>query len=182
MSRGPATELTKAAAALEEELLHFERLAEESVGVPLDSQKNLDRARRLLDKLADGETRLNTSAGALAQLLGEIRDRQQVSADRVTAWARGLQTRIDGWNAMQQKFAGLATSASELQETLQRVAADPSALGEVQGLVEALARQAGELAAEAAQERYRDHQRDAEARRDQLQASANKLGGLRGRL
>ncbi|MBA2321663.1 MAG: hypothetical protein H0V89_10955 [Deltaproteobacteria bacterium] len=176
------TDLQKRATELEEELGQFERLGEEALGIALDSQKNLDRSRRLLDKLADAETRLNQAAGALALLLGGIRDRQQRSADEITAWARALQERIDGWNAMQQNFLGLATSATDLQEALQRAAGDPAAVAEIQGLVEALAEQAGKLAGEAGAAGYRDLQRDAEARRDQLQSSARKLAELRSRL
>jgi len=183
MSRNTRTsDLLKRASELEEELEQFERLGVEAQDVSLDGQKNLDRARRVLDKLAEAETRLNAAAGGLAVLLGEVRDRQQTSADAITAWARELQTRIDGWNAMQGKFLGLASSATEIQEALQRAAGDPAAVADIQTLVEELAGRSGELAGEAREAGYRDLQRDAEARRDQLLSSARKLGELRMRL
>jgi hypothetical protein len=182
MSRPRSSDLVKRATELESELDAFERLGDEAKDIALDSQKNLDRARRVLDRLAQAETRLNEAAGALALLLGGLRDRQQRSADEITTWARGLQARIDGWNAVQQKFLALAESASGLQTALQQGAHDPDAVGEVQARIEVLATQSDALAAEAKEAGYRDLQRDAEARRDQLVSSARKLGELRARL
>lgn len=177
-----ASELAKKAGALEDELAVFERIGREAWTTPLDSQKNLERARRLLDKLAEAETVLNGKAGDLARLLGALRDRQQDAADRITGWARELQEKIESYNTVQARFAELGSSATGLQEALQKASGDPEALAEVTTELHALAKRSGDLADEAKLAGFKDLQRDAEARRSQLESSARKLEELRARL
>lgn len=177
-----ASDLARKASALEDELVVFERVGREAWMTPLDSQKNLERARRLLDKLADAETVLNGKAGDLARLLGALRDRQQESADRISGWARELQEKIESFNAVQARFAQLGSSASGLQEALQKASGDPAALEDVTAQLHALAERSGDLADEAKLAGFKDLQRDAEARRSQLTSSARKLDELRARL
>lgn len=177
----PQSELAKKASALEEELTAFERVGRDAWTTALDSQKNLERARRMLDRLADAETALNGKAADLANALGKLRDRQQTSADRITAWARELQERITEYNDVQGRFVALGTSLSGIQEALKAAGADPEGLAAVQRQIEELAQRAGDLADEAKRAGFKDLQRDAEAQRSQLASSARRLEELRAR-
>jgi chromosome segregation ATPase len=178
---GRTTDLTKKAAALEDELDRFEKLVHEATRSSLDGQKDLERARRRLDGLAEAETRLNGKAGELAQLLGAMRGRQEASAGAIVEWAGAVQARIGQFIALRDRFATLATSASELQEALQAATGDPTQIGAVQRQVEELAATAAGLGEEARTAGFRDLQVEAESRRDQLLVSARKLADVRAR-
>jgi DNA repair exonuclease SbcCD ATPase subunit len=182
MARSTVSGLQRRSTALETELDRFERLGREAVDGALDSQKSLERARRLLDRLAEAETSLNTCAGELAQELGAIRDRQQTASDAVTGWARGLQARIDAFTTLQQRFGVLGTAAASIQDALQRAVGDPAAIAEVRRQVDDAATQAAALAGDARAAGFRDLERDAEARESQLRTSSRKLGEIVTRL
>ncbi|CAM3737901.1 hypothetical protein G4177_01240 [Corallococcus sp. ZKHCc1 1396] len=186
------SELVSAAQALDAELLRFESLAGQLEEAPLNSEKHLERASRMLKDLADLDDALRLRVGALVQAITGVRTRQQTQADAVNARAQELQRRTEVFKDLLTRYGGLGQSAADLNGRMQQFAAlrqqesrTPeedaqltSVFGALQERMAEVADEAATLAGAAEAEHFSDIARQADSLRQQLLSARNKLGLL----
>jgi septal ring factor EnvC (AmiA/AmiB activator) len=118
-----ASPLTTAAAAFDDALATYARLAELFVKTPLASIKQLERANATLDELAACEGTLQAAAQVLLAALGEARGRQERLAGEVVARAPELERRNRELRAVMDDMAALAADVGALNAVI----AEPNA-------------------------------------------------------
>lgn len=191
--KSPTSELVAAAEALEAQLNRFESLADQFRNAPLNSEKSLERASKLLRDVAEQDQQLNASVSALVAAVTAARDRQQTQAESVNARAQELQQRAETFKTLLERYGALGQSAAELNQRMQEFAAQRSksqATGEQNaeliGILDALDERMGQVADEAqavtglAEEQdFTDIGRQADSLRQQLLSARNKLSLLR---
>ncbi len=186
------SELVAAAEALDSQLTRFESLADQFRKAPLDSEKSLERASKLLRDVAEQDQVLNASVSALVAAVTAARDRQQANAESVNAHAQELQQRAETFKSLLERFGALGQSAAELNQRMQEFAAQRAKAqsseqnAEIISTLDALNERMGQVAEEAqsvtqlAEEQdFTDIGRQAESLRQQLLSARNKLGLLR---
>ncbi|WP_224244940.1 hypothetical protein [Hyalangium gracile] len=190
--KSPSSELVAAAESLESQLTRFESLADQLRKAPLNSEKSLERASKLLRDVAEQDQVLNASVSALVAAVTAARDRQQQQAEAVNARAQELQHRAETFKALLERYGALGQSAAELNQRMQEFAAQrakaqtPEQNTELIGTLDALNDRMVEVAQEAqavtklAEEQdFTDVGRQADSLRQQLLSARNKLGLLR---
>jgi uncharacterized protein YoxC len=191
--KSPSSELVAAAEALDDQLSRFESLAEQFRKAPLTSEKNLERASKLLQDVAAQDQQLNASVSALVAAVTATRDRQQVQAESVNARAQELQQRAETFKTLLERYGALGQSAAELNQRMQDFAAQRAKSQtageqspELLGTLDALNDRMGQVAEEAqavtrlAEEQdFTDIGRQADSLRQQLLSARNKLQLLR---
>lgn len=190
--KAPSSELTTAAEALETQLLRFEALAEQLRKAPLNSEKSLERASKLLRDVAEQDRVLNESVSALVNAVSAARDRQHAQAEAVNARAQELQQRAETFKSVLERYGALGQSAAELNQRMQDFATrraeakTPEQTAEVTGSLDTLHERMGQVADEAqavtqlAEEQdFSDIGRQAESLRQQILSARNKLVLLR---
>ncbi|MBN1208888.1 MAG: hypothetical protein JXB05_28780 [Myxococcaceae bacterium] len=190
--KAPSSQLVAAAEALETQLARFESLAEQLRKAPLNSEKALERASKLLRDVAEMDQQLNASVGALVTAVTAARDRQHTQAEAVNARAQELQERADTFKTLLERYGALGTSAAELNQRMQEFAARRAQAqpgeqsAELTGSLDALAERMGQVAEEAeavtrlAEEKdFNDVGQQADSLRQQILSARNKLNLLR---
>jgi uncharacterized protein YoxC len=187
------SELVAAAEALEAQLTRFESLAEQFRKAPLNSEKSLERASKLLRDVAEQDQQLNASVSALVAAVTATRNRQQTQAESVNARAQELQQRAETFKTLLERYGALGQSAAELNQRMQEFAAQRTKSQETGGqnteligILDALNERMGQVADEAqavtglAEEQdFTDIGRQADSLRQQLLSARNKLNLLR---
>ena len=115
--KSPSSELVAAAEALDAQLTRFESLADQFRKAPLNSEKNLERASKLLKDVAEQDQHLNAAVSALVAAVTKTRDRQQTQAESVNARAQDLQQRAEAFKVLLERYGALGQSAAELNGT-----------------------------------------------------------------
>jgi uncharacterized protein YoxC len=191
--KSPTSELVAAAEALEAQLTRFESLSEQFRKAPLNSEKSLERASKLLRDVAEQDQQLNASVSALVSAVTATRDRQQKQAESVNERAQELQQRAETFKTLLERYGALGQSAAELNQRMQEFAAQRSKgqgtaeqNTELIGILDALNERMGQVADEAqavtglAEEQdFTDIGRQADSLRQQLLSARNKLSLLR---
>jgi cytochrome c556 len=190
--KSPPSELVAAAEALDSQLTRFESLAEQLRQAPLDSEKNLERASKLLQEVAEQDQVLNASVSALVAAVTVARDRQHLRAEAVNARAQELQQRAEAFKALLERYGALGQSAAGLNLRMQEFAAQrakaqmPEQNTELLSTLDALNEQMVKVAEEAQsvtkladEQDFTDVGRQADSLRQQLLSARNKLGLLR---
>jgi len=190
--KSPSSELVAAAESLDAQLTRFESLAEQFRKSPLNSEKNLERASKLLRDVAEQDQQLNASVSALVAAVTKTRDRQQVQAESVNARAQELQQRAEDFKVLLERYGALGQSAAELNQRMQEFATQrakaqtPEQNTEVLGILDALNERMGQVADEASavtklgeEQDFTDIGRQADSLRQQLLSARNKLQLLR---
>lgn len=183
--------LAAASAALEAELRRFEELSNAACKVPLDSQKNIERASRLTREAAESQERFGTHLRALVDAVASARDRQQANADALQVRVAEIQQRSGRYELLLQRFAGLGKRAAAIQEKVQQAAAmkrdeeAPGAFAEVVSVIEQVqvdmadvAEEAADLTRTAAGEGLLDLARQADSLRQQVLSVRNRINLL----
>src|SRR5262249_22329449 len=106
--------LARAALALDEEMMQFEKLTTALIGLSLDSERNLERAAETLKTIADSDERLGQLINQLVGVIAKTRDAQQAQAGQVQHRAEVLKDRTQKFAALQQDFQALGTYLSEM--------------------------------------------------------------------
>jgi chromosome segregation ATPase len=190
-AKGTDSELAIAAARLDAELRRFEELVTLLTRTAFDSKKGLERAARTLADAIESRDRVATEVGRLVSAVATARDRQQATADRLQARALELQERTAVIASLFERFGALGEDARAMNALLQQAS---SAYGAAEGerpTAEALARfddvharmgdvatKASELAESARQDGVVDIAQQADAIRQQVHATRNRLGLL----
>jgi DNA repair exonuclease SbcCD ATPase subunit len=190
----PPSELSGVAATLSEELDRFQDLAESLKKAPFNSQKNLERAAKLLRDVAESDQRLGEKIQALVGAISKVRDTQQQQAQAVTTRAQELQQRTEVFKELFHSYAQLGQDAAELNGISQQVAAKQSsgegggpeavrnALGELNTRLGDLVDRAQKLTDDAGSRDFEDIARHADSLRQQLLAARNKMNLLQKKL
>jgi chromosome segregation ATPase len=185
------SELATAAEALETELRRFEDFSEQFQKHPLNTEKNLERASRLLQEVAALDERLRTRVSDLVAAITKARDRQGKQAESIQQHALVLEQRVEVFKQLLTRYGALGQSAAELNAQVQQFAArrsearTPEQSAHLAVDLQALLERMGQLATEAqsvaeaanAQD-FSDVARQADGLRQQLQAARNKLSLL----
>jgi len=184
MKNGSSSPLIQAAEAFDEQLKRFEAAAETVKKAPLTSGKHLERAAEVLKEVATIDEKLGEQVRALVSVINDVRDRQQLQAQAVLERAQELQRRTTVFQDLQQKYAGLGRVAGELndalQTSLQSAGGQPvpemaSTLSQVSDRLGQAADEAQALAQEAEEKEFTDMVRHADALRQQVLSTRNRL-------
>ena len=190
--KSPSSELVAAAEALDSQLTRFESLADQLCKSPLNSEKSLERASKLLRDVAEQDQVLNASVSALVAAVTATRDRQQKHAEAVNALAQQLEKRAETFKALLERYGALGMSAAQLNQSMQEFAAQRSKaqtpeqnlelVGALDGLNDRMvqvAEEAQSVTKLADEQDFSDVGRQADSLRQQLMSARNKLGLLR---
>ncbi len=190
--KAPTSELTAAAEALDEQLRRFESLTEQFKKAPLNSEKSLEKASKLLRDVAEQDRVLNESVSALVAAVAGARDRQQKNAEAVNEHAQYLEKRAETFKTLLERYGALGQSAAELNQRMQDFAAkraEPQTAEksvEVVSSLDGLSDRMGQVADEAQEvvkladeQDFTDIGRQADSLRQQILSARNKLGLLR---
>ena len=185
-----ASPLSAAAVALDAELKRYFELSETARKVPLNSEKNLERAARAMTDAASSQDRISAHVAALVQAIGVAREAQQTSAEALAERAREMAGRATELGELLALFASLGDEAKQLNAMMQEAAGykkDPYASddAEVRGRLEAISARMDEVAARAQDlattadaKELPDIARQADSLRQQIQSARNKLNLL----
>jgi len=184
------SELTAAAAAVEDELQKFEALSERIRTAEMDSQKNLERFANSLRDVADADERLGQRVRILVTAIATARERQQKQAEMISNRAKELQARTQVFQGLIEQYAILGTKAAELNQAVQQ-AYQSRQTGTAEGEADATVKLSeinqgtGKLAEEAEKvvnaadaAGFSDISRQADSLRQQLLSARNKLNLL----
>src|SRR4051812_9802143 len=113
--------LREAAVALNAELEHFSQLTAALESLPLNSQKNLQRAATTLTSIADADVRLGELVKGLVTAISTVRESQQRQAVIVEQRAQAVLARTHIFEQLQQGYSKLGDVAAQLTATLKPV-------------------------------------------------------------
>lgn len=166
--------LVAAAIAFDAELAEYARLAELLLRTPLGGLKQLERANLTIEEISGTEGRLGATGRALAQAIGEARDRQQQLADQMVAHLPLVHQRNEALRTVVTELKQLGEAMRELNTA----ASSGAALHEVEERVTALATAAEALAVRARAEEFEEPASQAHAMHQQMLALAKKLHSI----
>jgi uncharacterized protein Yka (UPF0111/DUF47 family) len=180
--------LSAAAIALDAELKRYFELATTAQKVPLNSEKNLDKAARAMTEAAESQDRVADRVRALVEAITTAREAQQGTAQSLAARAQEMAGRAADLGELLKRFATLGEEAKELNHMMQKAAAykkDPyatagdqdarSQIAAVAARMEEVAGHAQALAETALSKDMTDIARQADAIRQQVHSARNKL-------
>ena len=176
--------LASAAAALEAELLAYEKFVAEVKRMSLNNEKSMHRAKDLLEQCAAGEQRMAERLQAFAAAMVDVQVRQQGCIGDAVAAAEKIQERIQKRAALLERFSALGERARSLNEpvaALEKKDGDANAqdllktFAEVAAGTEAVVAEAEALATDAQADDWQDIAREATTLRQQLLAARNKI-------
>lgn len=184
----PTPSLADAATALDTELRRFEELSLAAGKVPLNSQKNIERAATLTREANESRERFGEHLKSLVAAVSAARDRQQASADALQVRVDEIQSRTACYEGLLRRFAGLGMRASSLQErVLQAAAMQKNADGmvastgvagvleEVQERLAEIITEAADLTRAATDDDFSDLARQADSLRQQVLSVRNRV-------
>src|SRR6476661_10846128 len=102
-SKKSETPLAKAAAALENELLEYEKFVAEVKRMSLNNEKAMHRAKDLLEHCAAGEQRMAERLQAFASAMQGVQVRQQTCIAEAVGAAEKIQERIQKRSALLER-------------------------------------------------------------------------------
>ena len=189
MTKPVPSPLIESATSLHDELLRFEELCNNAEKAPLESEKSLERSAKLLREVAESDERLATHVRALVAAVSNVRDRQQLHADKVQIVARRLQERTEVFKELLQRYGALGQDAGKLNALVQEVAAERREGAEgnrelakkLESLIAEMTRvadQAQTVTDAAAEKSFDDIGRQSDSLRQQLLAARNKMSLL----
>jgi hypothetical protein len=185
----PDSELVDAAAALDGELRRFEELSLQIKKLPLNTEKNLERAAKSLEEIADSDERLGLQVKALVAAVAHVRERQQSHATIVQERALELQARTEVYQELLKHFGTLGQEAGSINAMVQDIAAQPRTSADERAAVMerlvtaqekmALVADGAKALTDAANAKdFQDLARSADNLRQSLLAARNKIGLL----
>jgi len=178
------TPLAKAAAALEAELLEYEKFVSEVKRMNLTTDKAMHRAKDLLEQCAAGEQRMAERLQAFASAMQDVQVRQQACITGAVAAATLIQERVQNRSALLERFSALGDRARALNEPVALLEAKEgeanaqdllTTLSAVAAATETVVAEAEALGADAAAADWQDIAREATTLRQQLLSARNKI-------
>jgi chromosome segregation ATPase len=172
------------ATELDDEVTTFETLTARVAKLDLGSHKEIMRAAELLGQAAESHKRFLDHLRALIESIDDVRSRQNLSAEALSAHATRLDERRLTYEALQQRFSSIGVDAHEVNALIQQsVGADSpedrdqklARLREARERLNGSVESARTLVADARRAELSDLERQADAMRQQLQALAKKI-------
>ncbi len=180
-----ASPLVVAAAALDDELRHYDALAKEASASPVNSGKALERAKQLVEESASRSEAIQERLRALVAQIEEARLRQVDSLKMLLEAARLVQARTKQYDALLGRFKALGEGAHSVNALASEVSLKRSAgaseaeilegIGQIQVHMASVVAEAEAISALAASQDWPDVARQADAVRQQVLAAKNKL-------
>lgn len=183
-SKKTETPLAASAAALEAELLEYEKFVAEVKRMTLNSEKAMHRAKDLLEQCAAGEQRMAERLQAFAAAMQGVQARQQTCITAAVAAASLIQERVEKRSALLERFSALGDRARSLNDPVALLEAKEgeanaqdllTTLGEVASRTESVVAEAEALGADANADDWQDIAREATTLRQQLLSARNKI-------
>lgn len=185
-TKTPDGPLKTAAAALEAELRHYEETAAELDRLELNSEKTLQRARRVLEACASHQEKLATLLPTFAAAMQAAQARQQECMDVTARGTSKIKERFEQRMALLERVAALGERAQHINEPAlavinggddrQRTATELLAsLDDVGSRTDAAIAEADEVHRAAQEGEWVDIARDADGLRQQLRSARNKV-------
>lgn len=168
------SELVAATAAVEVELQRFEDATAAFRKVSLNSQKNLERATKALNELADADQQVVDSVQLLVKAIGSVRDRQMAQVEHIRLKAEEVKARSVVFQGLEEELRALGEAASTLSGKLKQTP-DSSPPVELDLEMGELAGKAKALAERATSADFDDLSRVADGMRQQILAVRAKL-------
>ena len=178
MPKDSRSELISAATSLDAELTRFEETTVGFRKLTLNSQKNLERATKVLSDLAEIEASLGAQVQALVTAIASVRDRQMAQVEVVRSKAEEINARTVEFQALLEQFKVLGVDASGLNDTLQASVTAGAPLVDLQTAMGELTAKAQGLAELAKSQDFEDLARQADGLRQQILAARSKLRHL----
>jgi chromosome segregation ATPase len=177
--------LVASAVALENELATWEETLVEASRLEVTSDKQLHRAKNLLEACGASERVLAEQLHAFVTAMQSLQDRQRGCMERTLEEAKKIQDRVATRSALLERFADLGRRAGEINEP---VAAVMEAIGRkappddlvgplaiVATKTEEVVDAADAVAKDARQAEWLDIAREADALKQQIQSVKNKV-------
>jgi hypothetical protein len=181
--------LVTAAVGLDEELRRYDALAEEAKRSHINSARTLERAVRVVQESSAQNEAVQGKLRELVTQIEEARVRQVDSLSTLLQAAQTAQARTEQYDTLLKRFAVLGESAhhvnalaAEVNEKRQAGASETEILGGLADLetrMAAVVAEASAVAALASEQDWVDLARQADAIRQQMLASKNKLTAAR---
>lgn len=189
---GKLSSFAAAAAALEAELERFEGIAASVARAPLTSQKAIEHAARLTRDASEAQGRYAQRLQALVAMVGTTGERQRVAANAINDRVAEIDARTAAHAALERRLGELGEEARGINARAQGATAggvvpgSPERLAELIGALEEIAERmdaavarALEVARDATAADFVDVARQADALRQQLLATRNRVTLLR---
>ncbi|HVY49671.1 MAG TPA: hypothetical protein VHB21_27445 [Minicystis sp.] len=186
---GTGSGLAAAAGALDGAIARYEELVGQAAKIPLDSQKNLERAAEAVQRAATHQEQVGDLLRALAEAIASSSERQTNAAETLQRRAQEIQARSAETSALLARFEELGRDARDVNAQLvaampdkQSAPAGPERVKQTIGDLEAveermgsIVERAGELERAAEAAGFGDLARQAESLRQQTLAARNKV-------
>ena len=172
-SSEPAPSLVGAAQALEDELRQCEDAVAEASKLRLNTEKNIGRAARALQKASDHREQTAAKVNALLAAIQAAYARAESAGSRMEARAAEIQARLEQYQAFQARAGEIALAVRDLTEFAKQ-AQHPREILERLGPVE---EQVGKAQQEARAVEFEDVAHDIAGLREMLASMRRKLGG-----
>lgn len=189
---GRLSPFAAAAAALEAELERFEGIAASVARAPLTSQKAIEHAARLTRDASEAQGRYAQRLQALVAMVGTTGERQRAAANTINDRVAEIDARTAAHAALERRLGELGEEARGINSRAQGATAggvvpgSPDRLAELVGALEEIAERmdaavarALEVARDATAADFVDVARQADALRQQLLATRNRVTLLR---
>ncbi len=182
--------LLAAVQALDEELTRFAELAASAERVPLTSERNLDKAARIVNDAAASQARVGDHIQALIEAIGAARAQPDAVAAELVQTRDAVQARGERYQARLGRFAALGQRAADVSQKVKQLGAlkgrpNAEVVGELGGVLEQMngvVADATTLGKEAETDRMEDLARQCDSVRQQVHSAANKVTLLRDKL
>jgi hypothetical protein len=168
--------LVHAARELHAALEEVERLTSRSIKQELATRSDLLRAGELLDKAASSHRLFLQQLVLLTQAVGELRDRQNASAEKLSRYAEELDGRRLAHEALDRRFAEIGDAANEIGVLIKAgMEGQGTDLGAVRERLKSAVESSRALWSDAREAGFAELERQAHAMRQQLQALLQKV-------
>jgi chromosome segregation ATPase len=177
--------LTVAAAALEGELGQYLETSAQLERIPINSDKTLQRARKVLEDCAKHQEKLAVLLPAFAQAMNEAQRRQTECMEETARGTARIKARFDDRMALLERVAALGERAQMINQPIASMneaieaGSTPQAilksLDEVSARTEAVIGEAEAVHGAATEADWQDIARDADALKQQLQSARNRI-------
>lgn len=191
-SAGRLSTFAEAAAALEAELERFEAIAAAVARAPLSSQKAIEHAARLTRDASEAQGRYAERLQSLVAMVGSAGERQRVAAATINERVAEIDARTAAHAALGRRLGELGEEARGINARAQGavgaggVPSSPERLAELIGALEEIGERmdaavasALDVARDATASDFVDVARQADALRQQLLATRNRVSLLR---
>jgi len=172
-TKDPDPALIRAAQDLEAELGHCEEAVAEAAKIRLNTEKNIGRAARALQKANEHRELTATRVAALLEAIQNASGRAQDATNRMAARATELQTRLEKLHALQARGEEIAATVREVTEFARQTKDPRQILERLTGVEERIAG----VQTEARTDDFDDVAHDMSGLRDLIATVRRKLGG-----